>query len=131
MRQRDKVFGMELGHDAEPAVTRESHMKAVGDVDERNAFGDYGARRVDNGDFRLRRRPIAVRGGFSRGIRIDMRDVETAAVGRWRDVAGATARGKPLLLRACPGIQYRDVVRDAIGDEQAIAFTVLDDAGEI
>ena len=98
-------------------------MKDVGDAMQRDAIDDHGARSIDDCDLRFR-----VRFAGARRIRIDVRDVESAAIGRGRDVARAAPCGQALFFFAGLSIEHGNVVADAIGDEEAFAVAVFDDA---
>ncbi len=123
--QRHEILGMNLRRNAETTIARECHVKAVRDVDERDAIDNDCSAGVNDRDLRMRSHAIAALGVLARGIWIHVRDIETGAVRRWRDVARAAACSEPFLLDAGLCIEDGYIARDAVGHEEALALAVL------
>ncbi len=122
VRKGNQILRMQFRRNAKAAIGRKRYMEAVRNAVQRNSFGHHRARRVNDRNLRLRRGAMRCR------IRIDMRNVEAAAIGRWRNVACAASCSKPLLFCACLGIENGHVVGDSISDKQVLAIAVLNDA---
>src|SRR5208282_5693673 len=100
-------------------------MKGVGNTMQWDALNHDGARSINDCDLRLRR------GSLWRWVRVDMRDVELAAIGRRSDVTCAAPCGESLLFFTGLRIQHGDIVADAIGNEEVFAFAILKDIGRL
>src|SRR5579862_159750 len=100
-------------------------MEDAGNAREWNAARNDGAVRIDDGDF-------GIRGGAEDArVRIDVRDIEAAAIGGWGDVACAATGSKALLFRAGLRVEDGDVTRDAVGNEEMLAGTIFGGAGRL
>ena len=85
---------------------------------------DYSlTRRVNDCDFRIRRRPEGS------GIRIDVRAIDKLSIRRQREITRAAASQQPFDLLAGTYIDHGNVAAKAVRDVQGLAAAVRNDAG--
>ncbi len=126
MSERNEILGMQVCRNSETPIRRERGVEGVRDEGHCDAVDDHRAGCVDDRDFGFRRQAIAARRRYPRRVRINMRHIEACTVRARRNVTGATARGEALFFDTRLRIQHRNIVGDAVGDEQARAARPLD-----